>query len=533
MSGARDAVRGVTAHRIPAAMYEARRKPDRPRSAATRSAATRSAATRSAATRSVATRSADLMIRRPGSRVAPAMRTFQRRAGRLALGTTAAGIFLGALLVGGTAAVHLRGAATDRAAPPGLGPQAAALRYRYAISPATDAAASAAADIAALEARAQAMPSPFDDAELAERYFRRAQQDGDPADYDLADARARRSLDRLASPNPAVLTLAKLADVRHDFRAAIDLAHRHRGRSAGAQIILATAHLALGELADAADAACAALAIKPDSAGHLMRALVLQAQGRDPEAALDFARAARAEEPGDLPSAARLRALWGRFLLRRGEAVAAARVLDEAVRIVPGFPLATAMRGELALRTGHPADAALLFEQAFIASRQVRYLIDQARAHELAGNLAAATALRDQVEHIVRGELGAGGLGHRLDLVEVLVDRGRPTDIPEAVALARDEVGRRGSFEARFQLARALARSGARDDAERQVQAALASGAHEAQLYELAAALAARRSDTASAALYTRLADQLDPAGSRVSGSHARSWRTVGLELPR
>src|SRR5262249_58594383 len=100
---------------------------------------------------------------------------------------------------------------------------------------------------------------------------------------------------------------------------------------------------------------------------------------------------------------------------------------------------------------------------------------DQARAEELGGDPAAAGALRSQVESIVRGELGDGGLGHRLDLAEVLIDRGRPSELPEAIALAREEVARRGSFEARFQLARALARSGARDDARRQVQTALAS----------------------------------------------------------
>jgi tetratricopeptide (TPR) repeat protein len=444
---------------------------------------------------------------------------------RLAVWTGAAGIVLGAMLVGAVALVRLHRQAT---APRGelaeLAPDPAAVRYRYPIRVASDASTQDAEAIVALEARVQAMPSPFDDAELAELYFRRAQQDGDPADYQLAEARARRSLDALASPNPAVLTLAKLADARHDFRAAIELAHRLQRRSAGTQIIIATAHLALGELAEAGDATDAALAIKPDTAGYLMRALVRQAQGRDAEAAADFARAARAEEPDDLQGAARLRALWGRFLVRRGEAAGAARVLDEALRIVPGFALATATAGELALRTGHPADAARQFEQAFIASRQVRYLIDQARADQLAGDPAAADALRGEVERLVRGELGEGGLGHRLDLAEVLIDRGRPADRAEAVALARDEVARRGSFEARFQLARALARSGARDEAERQVQAALASGTHEAPLYELAARLASRRGDAATAALYTRLADRLDPGRS--------GWRSLGLELP-
>lgn len=436
------------------------------------------------------------------------------------------GIAAGAVLVGAVAVARLShpaaGAHDELAAP-----EPAAVRYHYSIDAASDAAAQAGDVIAALEARVQAMPSPFDDAELAELYFRRAQQDGDPADYQLAEARARRSLDALASPNPAVLTLARLADARHDFRAAIELAHRYQGRAAGARIVLATAHLALGELAEAGAAADAALAIKPDTAGYLTRALVRQTQGRDAEAGADFARAARVEEPGDLQGAARLRALWGRFLLRRGQAAGAARVLDEALRIAPGFPLATAMSGELALRTGHPAEAARRFEQAFIASRQVRYLIDQARATQLAGDVAAASALRDQVEHLVRGELAEGGLGHRLDLAEVLIDRGRPADLAEAVALARDEVARRTPWEVRFQLARALARSraaGDADEAERQVQAALASGAREAPLYELAARLAARRGDAATAARDTHLADRLDPSRS--------GWRSLGLELP-
>jgi len=446
-------------------------------------------------------------------------------ASKLAVWTGAAGLVLGALLVGGVATYRLHHRAAPAAPRGELAPDPAAVRYRYSTAPAADVTADSASTIAALEARVRAMPSPFDYAELADLYFRRAQQDGDAAGYQTAEAAAKRSLALLPAPNPAVMTLAKLADVRHDFRDAIALAEQHPGRSAGARIIVATAHLALGELPAAGEAAQAALAIKPDSAGYLMRALVMQAQGRDAEAAHDFANAARVEEPGDLQGAARLRALWGRFLVRRGELAGAAQVLDEALRVVPGFALAVAFRGELALRTGHAKQAAGLFEQAFIASRQVRYLIDQARAHELAGDAAVADALRAQVETLVRGELGAGGLGHRLDLAEVLIDRGRHAELAEAVALAREEARRRGSFEARFQLARALTRAGAPDEALHEVQAALAAGTREAQLYELAAELEAARGNASGAALYTRLADRLDPGAS--------GWRKLGLGAAR
>ena len=103
----------------------------------------------------------------------------------------------------------------------------------------------------------------------------------------------------------------------------------------------------------------------------------------------------------------------------------------------------------------------------------------------------------------------------------MLIDRGGAADLTEAAALAREEVARRPSVEARFQLARALARTGGRDEALRQVQAALASGAREAQLYELAARLEQQRGGPARAALYARLADRLDPGRS--------GWRTAGL----
>src|SRR5262249_28897178 len=133
---------------------------------------------------------------------------------------------------------------------------------------------------------------------------------------------------------------------------------------------------------------------------------------------------------------------------------------------------------------------------------------------------ATADALRVQVESIVRGELREGGLGHRLDLAEELVDRGKRSELPEAVALAREEESRRASWAARFQLARALASSSDRDDALREVQAARASGAREARLSELAARLEAPR-NPAAAALYTRLAAELDPGRS--------GWRKLGL----
>jgi tetratricopeptide (TPR) repeat protein len=372
-----------------------------------------------------------------------------------------------------------------------------------------------ASDIAALEARVLDAPNPFDTADLAELHYQHG-------DYARSEAMAKRSLELLAKPNSARLTLAKLANVRHEFRKAIELANEQlrSKRSASAYLVIATAQLALGAPAAATAAVDAAIAIRPTTEGYLTRALALEAQGRDAEAALDFERAAAVESWDDREGSARLRALWGRFMLRRGEHAAAAALFDEALRIVPGHALATACRGELALRSGEPEQASRLFREAFFASGRTRYLIDRARAEELGGDAPAADALRANVEALLRTELAEGDAGHAFELVEVLVDRGGDQRLVEAVALGREELKRRSSFVVRFHLARALARAGNLEEAATHVEAALAIGTRDAQLYELAAHLARRR-DPGRAARYDREADELDPSRT--------GWRRLGI----
>ena len=443
-----------------------------------------------------------------------------------------AGLAIGLVAVAAAILIATRPSAPAPAAhPSALTPDPQLLRYRHPIGATADAAGAAGAagaaeldaTIDALKARAQTpSPAPLDLAELADLYLRRAKLTGDPKDFEAAEATANRSLELLAAPNSAVLTLAGLASHRHDFGRAIELARKHmQGRSRGALMVIATSQLALSELALAAAAAEELVDQQPASEAYLMRALVMAAQGRDAEAAFDFGRAAAAEEPGELQEPARLRALWSRFLIRRGELAGAQRVLDEALRLAPGHPLALAQEGELLLRAGRAREASARFEQAFAGSRQVRYLIDQARALEAAGDRPRADQLRGQVEKLVRPELREGGLGHRLELAEVLIDRGTPADLTEAAALAGEEVQKRPGADARFQLARALARTGNPREALRQVQTALAAGTREAQIYELASRLERQRGNAARSAFYAREAGRLDPGGS--------GWRQAGL----
>lgn len=399
-----------------------------------------------------------------------------------------------------------------------LTPDPAVVRYKLSTLPDPDSDLSSI--IKQLEERARTpIASAEDLGELGALYVKRAQREGDVEDYQRGEEMARRSLAMRAPRNGATMILAQTANARHDFRQAIEIASAalKEKATAGGHDLLASAYLALGELPAAIEAAEAAVAISASTSTLLMRALVLQAQGRDAEAAFDFARAVAVEERGELEVSTRTRALWGRFLIRRGELVGAALVLAEALRIVPGDPLALAQSAELALRRGQLAEARAMFEQAFSSSRQVRYLIDLSRAQELAGDRAGAESSRTQVEKIVRAEVAEHGFGHQLDLVEILVDRGRPADLAEAVTLAKEEVGRRPSADTRFQLARALWRSGLQAEAALQVRAALASGARDARLYELAAHVEGGTRGT----MYLHEAEDLDPGRS--------GWRALGM----
>lgn len=319
------------------------------------------------------------------------------------------------------------------------------------------------------------MATALDRADLAELYYRRS-------DLSRSAQLATEALAAMPSP-AAALTLAKIANAKHRFRDAITLASHANG--AERHIIIATAYVALGQLAQATTAADEAVNRKPTTASYLMRALVMQAQGRDADAALDFARAVEHEQAGDLDEAARLRALWARFSLRRGDNARAHALLAEALRIVPEHAMALGLRGELALRTGNRTAAKKLFERAFAASRQPRFLIELARAQS--GTDADRT--RAVAERLLRDDLEADSFGHQLELVELLTDRGRPDDLAEAISRGRAELQLRRSAEVHFQLARALAKAGRRDEARDELQRALATGVHDLRMQELAATL--------------------------------------------
>ncbi|MEA5463837.1 tetratricopeptide repeat protein [Leptothoe sp. PORK10 BA2] len=201
---------------------------------------------------------------------------------------------------------------------------------------------------------------------LANTYLNLARATGDANWYLLAEQSAEQSLQKLPFSNQgAQLVQAKVAEARHDFDRAVFLADQvliTQPASEQAQSILITAHLGKGNLT-AAKAIAEQLVQQVPTLGTLtLRALVHVAQGEDALAIQNFEAALKVEEPQEAGSSAWTRTLMGRFYASRGDGQRARQLYQEALEILPRYPLALVQMAELEMRQGHYRWVHLTFE---------------------------------------------------------------------------------------------------------------------------------------------------------------------------
>ncbi|MBI4576259.1 MAG: tetratricopeptide repeat protein [Planctomycetes bacterium] len=357
--------------------------------------------------------------------------------------------------------------------------------------------------------------SALDRSALAGLYLAQARRGGGAAPYDRAASLARESLQLLPSPNPgARVILAEVAEARHEFPGAIRWALEvleEDPRSESALSVLVTAHLGQGDPLSALEAA-ERLVDRVPTVGTLgLRALALEALGRDDEALDDGWRALTLEDLGEVEASASVRAWLGRFHLRHGDLATACALSREALRLVPGHVAAARGLGEVYLRWGHLEEATSIYLEAHAIHKEPMLLLALARVRRSAGDPGEATRLLAQAEAVVRAELRLTPVGHRTELAAILVERGGQEAVREAVDLARSDAALRRDPNTLATLARALLVAGDAPSARTAVRGALRWGYRDAELYHLAARIEASVGDAPRAALYRRLARDLDP----------------------
>ncbi len=319
-----------------------------------------------------------------------------------------------------------------------------------------------AASIARAQKHLSAVPGDYDAwAALGSAYTERARVSADPAYYPKAEGALRRSLTLRPTGNPAALVgLGALANARHGFATARDLAHRALRMdpySADAYGVLADAQTQLGHLAAATEAIQHMLDLRPGLAAYARASYDLEQQGRLGDAVALMRRAlGDAVDPADI---AFCRYQLGELAWRAGR-------LDDAETEYTDARVAAAR--------GHAAAALADYAELTARYPSPGYLMDYATLLRAAGQPTRADqqlALAAAALRLFRANGGTDDLG----AAQLAIAQGHAG---QAVLAAEREWSRRHFADVTDMLGWALHRSGANAEAISYARKANALGAH-------------------------------------------------------
>ncbi len=350
---------------------------------------------------------------------------------------------------------------------------------------------------------------------LAKAYLRMAKATGEVSWYLLAQQTAQESLAKLSFQNDgAMVALARVATAKHDFAQAIRLAKQIRGVDE-ALSILVVANLATGKLKEANQAAKALVDNNPNLTSLSLDALVKVGLGKDTEAIQDFQRALAAEEAEETGSSIWARTILGRLYFKRGQLKLAEQLYRESLRVLPQYPPAVLNLAELEVRQAHYQAAENLYSQFFLTSRRSPTVYDHivmrgmARVKELEGNSSEAQNWRNKAEARLRFDLTS--FGHRRELARLLLERGRPQDLTEALSLMQQEVKIRRDAETLDTFAWTLTLLGRWSEAQKYMQEALHWGVRDPIIFYRAGTIEQKLGNQEKAQAYFRQAQETDP----------------------
>lgn len=373
--------------------------------------------------------------------------------------------------------------------------------------------------------------SGLDRAGLAGAYLNMGRVTGDLRWYLLAEDTARESLANLPVSNAgAMLVLARGAEARHDFEAAIRLA-RAAGPTTEALPVVVTSSLARGDVPAAERAVKELMAAGPSLQAHALRALVEIARGRDADAENDFRRALALEEPQEVASSTWVRSLYGRFLYQHGQHERARELFNEALRILPQYPHALTGLAVLELRQGQYAAAIDHLTRVVTVTRTAPNVYDHivlrglAQAKDLEGRPDEAARFWTDAESRLRQDAASGAYGHRRELARLLLTRGDPRNLPEVLTLLRQELAVRTDPDTLDTMAWALGHAGRWEDAQQAIRQAMRWGVRDARYFCRAATIAQALGDSQQAEASLRLMRETDPTFD------ARALEVAGIGL--
>ncbi len=305
-------------------------------------------------------------------------------------------------------------------------------------------------DISFYEQRIKRDPEGATDlAILAELYLNRGKSSGNQNDFEKAIKLAKNSLKvRKAYNITASIVLADIAQARHKFTDAIQMTKNlllQKPHDENLLLILTRAQLAIGDLRNALLSVGQLIQISNSATAYGLRALIHEGSGRNQMAQSDFEMAFRHEDPDRKQESIWLRNIFSRFNIFKKNFKLAEFLLKDALRI-------------------YPNDAATLGNLGLMAEKQRQFA---------------------KAETLLREEIFEKGIGHRSELIELLLDKEQASGYFEALNLAKAELAIRPNAQIYYLLARAYYKNGQQENAKQSLKSALDTGIQSEEMHKL------------------------------------------------
>ncbi len=358
-------------------------------------------------------------------------------------------------------------------------------------------------------------------AALSNAYWKMGKAAGEVSWYLLAEETAKKSIASLPFQNSsAYIVLAQVAQAKHDFKTAKSIVLKilkTKPNNDEARSILVTCALATGDLAVAQKEIKPLVDQSPNLTTLTLQALLEEAQGK-PTAIDTFKLAIETEEVGDVGPSALARVLLGRHFYRQGDLDRAEDLYQEALRILPRYPLALMHQATLQTRRGQYAEADRNYDQVIAYSQQSTNIYD----HAILRGKAKIKQLKNEpyqdllqkAETLLRKDTNAGhgngGFGHRRELAQLLLDRNPKQNAAEALTLMQDEIKARQDSQTYSTLAITLAANDRLPEAKIAIQSALKPGVQNAEFLQIASRIEQKLGNIDRAKSYEMEAKRLD-----------------------
>jgi tetratricopeptide (TPR) repeat protein len=336
--------------------------------------------------------------------------------------------------------------------------------------------------------------------QLAMAFARRARETADGSKYDEAEAALEKSFELAPENFEGRKIRAWLMLGKHEFGPALELAKKLKDQVPDDPMVyglLTDAHTELGNYTEAEEAAQWMLDLGRSSVPGLTRAAYLRELFGDIEGAIELMSSAYPRiDPVETEDRAWVLTQLAHLRLLTGNVNEAEALLDEALRLFPGYHYAQANLAKVRSCQGRSWEAVELLRERYGTAPHPENLFDLAIALERAGKLEEAKEAFRNFEKAARAEMSSWDNANG-QLVSYYADHaGKPA---EALEVASLEFERRRDIYTMDAYAWALHANGKNEEARKQIEAALAVGVKDPKLMFHAAAISAALGDRETA----------------------------------